>query len=252
MKAPTHQWPFWKRALCLTQSSILIDFQSWSLKTWRHLPGFWDREGTLHQAGDLRWNVSALPFIMLLPLRLYHNKAPYALRHDVEERHRHNKVQNSDDRKLNGVQRWGVTCTHRTKSLPARRGCFVFVYLLVSLGPTDVEFIVCAVFAFMSTSLVYEHSAAFSSSLSWLTSWKKLYPLHWSLLAAFSSFGSKTILNDFNQILFYSILLRFEKELAWSHSLEDRKWSWKCCLACRCYSSNQHQSCHYIYLFFWL
>lgn len=105
----THQWPFWKRVLCLTQPSILIGFQSWRLENWRHLRGFWDREGTLHQAKDPRWNKSALPFIVLFPLRLYHNKAPYALRHVPEEQRGDNKVENSDDSKLNGVQRLGTT-----------------------------------------------------------------------------------------------------------------------------------------------
>lgn len=119
MKAATLRWPFWKRLLCLTQSSILIGFESWGLDTWRQLCGFWDGARTLCRAGDLRWKVSALPFIMLLPLRLYHNKAPYALRHVLEERRGDNKVSNSDDSELNGVQRLWTVCRRRTKNLSA-------------------------------------------------------------------------------------------------------------------------------------
>lgn len=58
-----------------------------------------------------------MPFIMLLPLRLYHNKAPHALRHVLEERRGDDKVSNSDDSELNGVQRLWMICRRRTKNL---------------------------------------------------------------------------------------------------------------------------------------
>lgn len=173
MKATTHQWPFWKRVLCLTRSSILIGFQSWRLKTWRHLCGFWDREGTLHQAEDPRWNESALPFIVLFPLRLYHNKAPYALRHVLEEGRRDYKVQNSNDSKLNGVQRLWMTWRHRTQNLSAswlREEAFLFLLICYFYWDSQMWSCGCICVSFERLSLdrasIYEHLPAFSSSLS--------------------------------------------------------------------------------------